>query len=113
MELLIPTINKLQDVFATVGAELIQLPEIIAVATYVAMWRWIKQMNVMVVFVHFRYQLVEVWKPTLSMLILEIVAEGHQYMSFWTVIFVPLFADLNQSFSFLRLVCISDIIAWW
>lgn len=35
MEALIPVINKLQDVFNTVGAESIQLPQIVVVGTQV------------------------------------------------------------------------------
>jgi hypothetical protein len=35
MEALIPVINKLQDVFNTVGADAIQLPQIIVVGTQV------------------------------------------------------------------------------
>lgn len=36
MEALIPVINKLQDVFNTVGADIIQLPQIAVVGTQVA-----------------------------------------------------------------------------
>lgn len=36
MEALIPVINKLQDVFNTVGADAIQLPQIIVVGTQVS-----------------------------------------------------------------------------
>lgn len=35
MEALIPVINKLQDVFTTVGADTIQLPQIVVVGTQV------------------------------------------------------------------------------
>lgn len=35
MEALIPVINKLQDVFNTVGADVIQLPQIVVVGTQV------------------------------------------------------------------------------
>jgi dynamin 1-like protein len=35
MEQLIPVINKLQDVFHTVGADTIQLPQIVVVGTQV------------------------------------------------------------------------------
>ena len=35
MESLIPTINRLQEVFLTVGAELIQLPQIVVVGSQV------------------------------------------------------------------------------
>lgn len=35
MEALIPVINKLQDVFNTVGADIIQLPQIVVVGTQV------------------------------------------------------------------------------
>lgn len=35
MEALIPVINKLQDVFTTVGADSIQLPQIVVVGTQV------------------------------------------------------------------------------
>lgn len=35
MEALIPVINKLQDVFNTVGADAIQLPQIIVLGTQV------------------------------------------------------------------------------
>lgn len=37
MEALIPVINKLQDVFNTVGADIIQLPQIAVVGTQVKM----------------------------------------------------------------------------
>lgn len=37
MEALIPVINKLQDVFNTVGADAIQLPQIIVVGTQVGL----------------------------------------------------------------------------
>lgn len=36
MEALIPVINKLQDVFNTVGADIIQLPQIVVVGTQVS-----------------------------------------------------------------------------
>lgn len=36
MEALIPVINKLQDVFNTVGADAIQLPQIIVLGTQVS-----------------------------------------------------------------------------
>lgn len=39
MEALIPVINKLQDVFNTVGADIIQLPQIAVVGTQVKMQR--------------------------------------------------------------------------
>ena len=35
MESLIPVINKLQDVFNTVGSEVIQLPQIVVIGTQV------------------------------------------------------------------------------
>ena len=35
MEHLIPVINKLQDVFNTVGSETIQLPQIVVIGTQV------------------------------------------------------------------------------
>lgn len=35
METLIPTINRLQEVFLTVGAEVIQLPQIVVVGSQV------------------------------------------------------------------------------
>lgn len=35
MESLIPVINKLQDVFTTVGTETVQLPQIVVVGTQV------------------------------------------------------------------------------
>lgn len=35
METLIPTINRLQEVFLTVGAEIIQLPQIVVVGSQV------------------------------------------------------------------------------
>lgn len=38
MEALIPVINKLQDVFNTVGADAIQLPQIIVVGTQVEVY---------------------------------------------------------------------------
>lgn len=37
MEALIPVINKLQDVFNTVGADIIQLPQIAVVGTQVTL----------------------------------------------------------------------------
>lgn len=36
METLIPTINRLQEVFQTVGAEIIQLPQIVVVGSQVS-----------------------------------------------------------------------------
>lgn len=36
METLIPTINRLQEVFLTVGAEIIQLPQIVVVGSQVS-----------------------------------------------------------------------------
>lgn len=36
METLIPTINRLQEVFLTVGAELLQLPQIVVVGSQVS-----------------------------------------------------------------------------
>lgn len=39
MEALIPVINKLQDVFNTVGADIIQLPQIVVVGTQVSVRR--------------------------------------------------------------------------
>lgn len=36
MEALIPVINKLQDVFNTVGSDVIQLPQIVVVGTQVS-----------------------------------------------------------------------------
>jgi len=36
MESLIPVINKLQDVFNTVGSEVIQLPQIVVIGTQVS-----------------------------------------------------------------------------
>ena len=36
MESLIPVINKLQDVFNTVGCEVIQLPQIVVIGTQVS-----------------------------------------------------------------------------
>lgn len=38
MEALIPVINKLQDVFNTVGADAIQLPQIIVLGTQVMVY---------------------------------------------------------------------------
>jgi len=38
MEALIPVINKLQDVFNTVGTDAIQLPQIVVVGTQVEIW---------------------------------------------------------------------------
>lgn len=35
MEHLIPVINKLQDVFSTVGSDVIQLPQIVVIGTQV------------------------------------------------------------------------------
>ena len=42
MEALIPVINKLQDVFNTVGADIIQLPQIAVVGTQVSKPRYCK-----------------------------------------------------------------------
>lgn len=39
MEALIPVINKLQDVFNTVGADIMQLPQIVVVGTQVRVWK--------------------------------------------------------------------------
>ena len=39
MESLIPVINKLQDVFNTVGTDAIQLPQIVVVGSQVQKWR--------------------------------------------------------------------------
>lgn len=39
METLIPTINRLQEVFLTVGAEIIQLPQIVVVGSQVSQER--------------------------------------------------------------------------
>lgn len=36
METLIPTINRMQEVFLTVGAEVIQLPQIVVVGSQVS-----------------------------------------------------------------------------
>lgn len=36
METLIPTINRLQEVFLTVGTEIIQLPQIVVVGSQVS-----------------------------------------------------------------------------
>lgn len=41
MEALIPVINKLQDVFNTVGADIIQLPQIAVVGTQVGARRFV------------------------------------------------------------------------
>jgi len=38
MESLIPVINKLQDVFNTVGSEVIQLPQIVVIGTQVSVY---------------------------------------------------------------------------
>ena len=38
MDQLIPVINKLQDVFNTVGSEAIQLPQIVVVGAQVCNW---------------------------------------------------------------------------
>lgn len=38
MEALIPVVNKLQDVFNTVGTDIIQLPQIAVVGTQVKRW---------------------------------------------------------------------------
>lgn len=39
MEALIPVINKLQDVFNTVGADAIQLPQIVVLGTQVSFFK--------------------------------------------------------------------------
>lgn len=41
MEALIPVINKLQDVFTTVGADSIQLPQIVVVGTQVIFFHYL------------------------------------------------------------------------
>lgn len=38
METLIPVINRLQEVFVTVGAEIVQLPQIIVVGSQVSIY---------------------------------------------------------------------------
>lgn len=43
MEALIPVINKLQDVFNTVGADIIQLPQIVVVGTQVRDFAFFKK----------------------------------------------------------------------
>jgi len=52
MESLIPVINKLQDVFNTVGSEVIQLPQIVVIGTQVSVaaqinknWLWLHVEN--------------------------------------------------------------------
>lgn len=45
MEALIPVINKLQDVFNTVGADAIQLPQIIVLGTQVIYFYHIYKKN--------------------------------------------------------------------
>lgn len=45
METLIPTINRLQEVFLTVGAEIIQLPQIVVVGSQVSQERKKKTMK--------------------------------------------------------------------
>lgn len=45
METLIPTINRLQEVFLTVGAEIIQLPQIVVVGSQVSQERKKKNQN--------------------------------------------------------------------
>lgn len=45
MEALIPVINKLQDVFNTVGADAIQLPQIIVLGTQVHVFFVISYLN--------------------------------------------------------------------
>jgi len=42
MESLIPVINKLQDVFNTVGSEVIQLPQIVVIGTQVSVYCFTK-----------------------------------------------------------------------
>lgn len=44
METLIPTINRLQEVFQTVGAEIIQLPQIVVVGSQVS-WNFTLMCN--------------------------------------------------------------------
>jgi len=49
MESLIPVINKLQDVFNTVGSEVIQLPQIVVIGTQVSValfTHWISSFRV-------------------------------------------------------------------
>ena len=45
MESLIPVINKLQDVFNTVGADSIHLPQIVVVGSQVRIFRKKKKMK--------------------------------------------------------------------
>jgi len=45
MESLIPVINKLQDVFNTVGSEVIQLPQIVVIGTQVSVYYFAKCKN--------------------------------------------------------------------
>ena len=49
MEQLIPVINKLQDVFNTVGTEAVQLPQIVVVGTQV----YIRAPNIFLLEFHF------------------------------------------------------------
>lgn len=51
MEALIPVINKLQDVFNTVGADAIQLPQIVVLGTQVDFFLF----YVSVIFIFTRY----------------------------------------------------------
>ena len=44
MDQLIPIINKLQDVFNTVGSEAIQLPQIVVVGSQVAIYNIVQHL---------------------------------------------------------------------
>lgn len=40
MEALIPVVNKLQDIFNTIGADAIQLPQIVVIGSQVIYYLW-------------------------------------------------------------------------
>lgn len=45
MEALIPVVNKLQDVFNTVGSDSIQLPQIVVLGSQVCIYCSVKEIN--------------------------------------------------------------------
>lgn len=54
MEALIPVINKLQDVFNTVGSDSIQLPQIVVLGSQVSSYRE----NIYLVWIFFTFSII-------------------------------------------------------
>lgn len=54
MEALIPVINKLQDVFNTVGSDSIQLPQIVVLGSQVSCYRE----NIYLVWIFFKFSII-------------------------------------------------------